>query len=192
MNLTYEPRTKNEKAVAALAKLIEAVVGTPREFVGDEDLLLALKRQSRLGKYSRPSMGVAATSRCTIVRIANRMFEGGFSSFNELRLMALSALLEAATEATRPRRRTKEHVENELDQANIDRVRALVDCWHVTNAFHRALKEARTLANLTRDPVLVARWDKTEEMLLAMFDLAERPVVRKQTEAEEWLLRLRY
>lgn len=191
MKLKNQPKTRNEKSVAALAKLLTNVVSSPGEFIGDDELLSALKRQSRLGKYSKPDSDVIATSRCTIERMAERLFEDGFRYLNTLRLTALSSLQMAAAEAAQAKRRSKQRLEDDLEAANVSRVQALVDCWQVTNAFHRALKEGRALANLSRDPALVARWDKSELVLLAMFDLAARPVVKTKSEAERWLTQLR-
>jgi hypothetical protein len=192
MKLKTEPTTRNEKSVVALAKLLTSIANNPENFLGDDELLSALRRQGRLGKYSRPSEEVRASSRCTVERAAERLFEGGFRYLDSLRLAALSSLQTAAVAATRAKRRTKQRLTDDLEDVNVSRVQALVDCWQVTNAFQRALREGRALANLSRDPSLVARWDKVETVLLAMFDLAKRPVVKTNSEAEQWLKQLRW
>ncbi|MCP3713136.1 hypothetical protein M3I54_40725 [Paraburkholderia sp. CNPSo 3274] len=191
MNLKREPKTKNEKSIVALERFLAGVASKPEEFTADEELLSALKRQSRLAKFSKPESEVIATSRCTIERVAERLFYGGFRYLDTLRLTALASLQTATAEAGRGKRRTKQRLADDLVAANVSRVQALVDCWQITNAFHRALKEGRQLANLSRDPALVARWDKTEATLLAMFDLADRPIVKTNSEAEKWLMQLR-
>lgn len=190
--LKVEPKTKNERSVVALADLLENIASEPKKFIDDSELFSALQRQSRLAKYSKPGEGVWATSRCTIERAAERLFDGGFRYMDSLRRTALSALEAELVEATRAKPRTKQRLNDELEEATVSRVQALVDCWHVTNAFHRALQEGRALANLSRDPALVARWDKVETVLLAMFDLAKRPIVKKNSEAEAWLKQLRW
>ncbi|KXV13047.1 hypothetical protein CR51_05710 [Caballeronia megalochromosomata] len=191
MTPKYAPKTANEKSIVALARLIESVSKSAGEYAEDAQLLSALKRQSRLGQFSRDKLGIAPTSRCTIERVSNRIFEGGFARFDEERRGALSRLQAAIAEHERPARRTKASVQVQLESAEIKHVQALVDCWHLTNAFHESLKRARALVNLTRDPALVQHWDKQEDVLLAMFDMAERPVVKTKTEAEKWLKRLR-
>jgi hypothetical protein len=192
IELAVEPRTANERSVVALAKLMGQIIRDPKEFIGDEQLVSAFKRQSRLGSFSRPSEGVHATSRCTIERASQRLFPGGFKWFNDERQKALNELQAATVEIARPNRRTKRAVIGQLERAEIERVQSLVDCWQITNAFHESLKRARALANLSRSAALVERWDKEEQALLAMFSLAKRPVVRKTSEAEEWLKKLRF
>ena len=190
--LVREPRTRNEKSIVSLLRLLEAIRDFPTKFTADDELINAVKRQSRLGNYSRPADEIFATSRCTIERLSDRLFKGGFSSFECVRNEAKDALQAATTEASRPKRRTKAQIQNDLQGTEAERVQALVDCWHVTNAFHSALKAGRSLALLTRDPALVSKWDKEEAILLAMFDLAQRPVVKSKTEAEKWLKALRF
>lgn len=191
MNLTREPRTANEKTVVALAKLLADVKADPAKYVGDQELAAALKRQSRLAQYSRLQDGVMATSRSTVERLSEKLYDEGFAGIDELRVAALAAIQEETLKGLQAKRRTKKRVEEDLGEAHFERVQSMVDLWHVTNAFHRALKEGRELANLSRDAGLVERWSRVEEMLLAMFDLAERPVVKAGSDAEEWLRRLR-
>ncbi|CAD6542890.1 hypothetical protein [Paraburkholderia metrosideri] len=192
MKVKREPRTKNEHSIVALAKLIANVIANPSAFVGDDLLLSALKRQSRLGHLSRAKMGIHATSRCTIERTAERIFEGGFERFDEERLKALERIQEAMVDGTKPKRRTKASLECNLRAAEAEHVQVLVDCWQITNAFHEALKQARVLANLTRNAALVEHWNQQESVLLSMFSLAKRPVVKKDSEVEKWLKQLRY
>lgn len=187
MNLKREPRSENEKSIASLAKLFGNVIANPSRYIGDALLLSALKRQSRLGHYSRPNAGIHATSRCTIERTSERIFEGGFARFDEERRKALGELQIAIAAGSKPKRRTKARLETDLRSMEVQRVQTLVDCWQITNAFHESLKQARALANLSRDAALVERWNRQETVLLSMFSLAKRPVVKTGTEAERWL-----
>ncbi|WP_031364358.1 hypothetical protein [Caballeronia sordidicola] len=191
LKLKREPSTGNERSVVALAKLLTAIAQRPEKFVGDEPLMFALKRQSRLASYSRPEAEVVATSRCTVQRMSERLFDRGFEWFDEKRRKALSRLQAVEAKKIKPDRRTKQGLEGQLQTAELSRVQSLVDCWQITNAFHAALKKARALANLSRDPALVERWNKDEATLLAMFSMATRPVVKKGSEAERWLKQLR-
>ncbi|WP_423758519.1 hypothetical protein [Burkholderia sp. NLJ2] len=185
------PRTTNEKSVVALSVLLGKVTANPKKYIGDHQLMSALKRQSRLAEYSNPKDGISATSRSTVERLAEKLLEGGFAYLDGLRMTALAAVEEEALQSLKAKRRTRRRFAEDLEQAKFERVLCMVDLWHVTEAFHNALSSGRQLANSSRDPGLVERWDKEEERLLAMFDLAKRPIVEVGSNTEAWLQRLR-
>ncbi|WP_458762845.1 hypothetical protein [Cupriavidus basilensis] len=185
------PRTPNEKAVVALSMLLGKVIANPVDYIGDYELVSALKRQGRLARYSKPKDGISATSRSTVERLAEKLLDGGFAYLDGLRITALAAIEEEKRQSLKEKRRTKKRLAEDFEQAKFERVQCMVDLWHVTHAFHDALSAGRQLANLSRDRGLVERWDKEEEKLLAMFDLANRPIVEVGSNTEAWLQRLR-
>ncbi|VVE35572.1 hypothetical protein [Pandoraea anhela] len=185
------PQTTNEKSVVALSVLLGKVIANPKDYVGDHQLVSALKRQSRLAEYSNPKNGISATSRSTVERLAEKLLDGGFSYFDNLRITALGEVEDEGLRSFKAKRRTKKRFAEDLEQAKSERIQSMVDLWHVTKAFHEALTAGRQVANLSRNPGVVERWEKEEERLLAMFDLAERPVVEVGSDTEAWLQRLR-
>lgn len=185
------PGTLNEKSVVALSLLLGKVIANPKEYIEDHHLVSALGRQDRLAKYSSSKHHISATSRSTVERLAEKVLEGGFAYLDGLRLTALAAVEEEMLQGLKAKRRTKKRLADDLETVKSERVQTMVDLWHVTTAFHQALTAARLLANRSRKPSLVELWDKEEERLLGMFDLAKRPVVEIGSDTEDWLQRLR-
>jgi hypothetical protein len=191
MTARREARTPNEKSVVALEVFLGKVIGEPRAYIGDTHLTSALKRQSRLAEYTNAMHGVNATSRSTVARLADEVIDGGFAHLDSLRETALAVVEEEIRQSLKSKPRTKKRIAEDLTAAKFERVQVMVDLWHVTTAFHHALTAARQLANRSRNPGMVELWDKEEERLLAIFDLAKRPVVEIGSETEAWLMRVR-
>jgi hypothetical protein len=191
MTAKRKPRTPNEKSVVALELFLGKIIGNPRAYMGDTHLLSALKRQGRLAKYSNVEHRITGTSRSTVERLAAAVLDGGFEGLNSLRETALAAVEEEIRISLKSKHRTKARLSEDLTTANFAHVQAMVDLWHVTTAFHEAVEAGRRLANRSRSAAMVELWDKEEERLLAMFDLAKRPVVEIGSATESWLVQLR-
>lgn len=85
MTAKRKPRTPNEKSVVALEVFLGKIIGNPRAYLGDTHLFSALKRQSRLAKYSNVEHRITGTSRSTVERLAAAVLDGGFEGLNSLR-----------------------------------------------------------------------------------------------------------
>lgn len=181
--------TQSERAVSNLHDLLEKICKSPSEFIGDSELLVALKRQARLGAYQNTLYGVTPTSRSTIERVCNRMLPGGISNFDGLRRRALEelkAVSQVMAMLPRPRKRTREHYRQRSIESEEKVKLALVDCWHLTGAVYEAIQAGRSLVEELDDPLIRAKWRRHEAVVLARLSLSKKLIVTRGSEVEQW------
>lgn len=88
-----DPRpVANASSLNATLALLRNIITNPDKYRHDDELLDALKTQSRLARYQNPGAGIKGMSLNTFKAIANSDAPGGFSQFDSLRRQALEKL----------------------------------------------------------------------------------------------------
>lgn len=187
-------RTPTEQAVSGLHTLLESICAKPSQYAKDAALNRALSRQDRLGAYESLAYNVTSSSRSSIERVCGRLLPGGYAKFNALRIEALTHLnaVKAIKEMPeRPPKRTREQYRSQAAEQTSVATQRLVDCWHLTCAIHRALAAGRTVVKLSGNAAVIERWNREEEVILAMLTLSKDLVVRLASAEEKWAEELR-
>jgi hypothetical protein len=96
----------NHKKIIETKSLLLEIIKNPENFKATEPLILALKSQMALAKFTDGERGIVACSLNTVKSAAERILDRGFTELNELRINAHDAIM-AAIEGEKANRTTR-------------------------------------------------------------------------------------
>ncbi len=166
---------KNSKSLLALEALLLEVLQDPALFVGDLNLIAALKSQGGLAKFESLERGILQSSTNTMKRISERVLPEGFRRINRLRTEALGSLIAFKAREEHSNKPTKASLTLRLKEIDGQLQQALQDAWHITMAFEKSLSQGRRYAEQAGNPAVLALCKKEQEELRLVLSLCKRP-----------------
>lgn len=137
---------RNRRSVQALQNLFLRVVDRPSEYVPQTDLLVALRSQGAISRYSKEIENIYPSSLNTIKRIAANTIDGGFRVFDSLRLRAFDALEKATLKTSQPKRGTKAELMKVSAGLRLENGALRQDLLLLTYVFSKALSQGSQYA----------------------------------------------
>ncbi|MFM0328952.1 hypothetical protein [Paraburkholderia strydomiana] len=148
------------------------VQACPEKFAKHRRLIDSLKTQGALAALNLEEEHVVPCSLNTLKKSAALGLDGGFKELDNLRNAVVEELERISTaDLTRPD--TKADLRRRLDEANKRTKQLEEDLWQVTRAFYKAMTNARSYANESKDEAMRHRCSIDERELRSMLSLAK-------------------
>ena len=104
----------NKESVVRLIELLNQVIDTPAQFLGDDDLRVAVKSQLKLAEYNNSERGIVSCSLNTLKKLASGVGEG-FDGLEALRVESGRALSKPRPKNKPGSRRTLQEHKTKLE-----------------------------------------------------------------------------
>ncbi|REG60864.1 hypothetical protein B0G80_3688 [Paraburkholderia sp. BL6669N2] len=156
------------KQVVARETLLKEVAKKPALFANDTVVGVAIQNQGNLAKLTYPAREILPMSLNTLKAHANDWQVQGWQELDELRLHALEKVTSTRAADNSPKPGTKADLEQRVESLTKERDDALEDLALLTDAYYRAMQNARSYAKDSKRTDLIQRCADDEVELRAM------------------------
>lgn len=162
---------RNSKSIVALRDYLRDIVKQPASVSDDRDLLIALKSQGNLSKYSNEIRGIQGSSLNTIKRISEYCLDGGFGALDLLRRAALEAIATSAIDASRSNKESKAGLTKRVQELETENQILHEDLLRLSSALITSLIQGRNYAAKSEKPSVLALCTREQRELRATLAL---------------------
>lgn len=159
---------KSSQSMAALANYLRTVIDSPHAFTQDVYLQKSLISQGSIAKYSHPEAGIYPTSINTLKRICEARFPGGYSAFDELRILAYTAITMESHRDTKSNKQDKAGLAKRVQELETINTMLRQDLSIFTWGMRKLLFQGRNYASRSNNQDLIALCKKEQSEILKL------------------------